>query len=115
MTVQLACLVLLLPGGDDNSKPAGYAKPELLIEAAEIAKPQAANRGRVLDAREKGKYAEGHIPDAVWVDHETWMRQFKNGEDKDAWAKRIGSLGIDLDMPVVIYDDSGFKDAGRIW
>lgn len=115
MATRLACLIVLLVAGDDKPNPAGYAKPELLIEAAEVAKPQAAKPWRILDARGKSKYTEGHIPDAIWVDHTTWMRSFDNGDDRDAWAKRIGGLGIDLDTPVVIYDDSGFKDAGRIW
>jgi thiosulfate/3-mercaptopyruvate sulfurtransferase len=105
----------LFASGDDKSNAAVYPKPHLLIEAAEIAKPQAEQRRRILDARGKDKYAECHIPNAVWVNHTTWMRRFDNGEDKNGWSKRIGSLGIDLDTQVVIYDDSGFKEAGRIW
>jgi thiosulfate/3-mercaptopyruvate sulfurtransferase len=115
MATRLACFIVLLVAGDEKPNAAGYAKPELLMEAAEVAKPQPAGARRILDAREKSKYTESHIPDAVWVDHTTWMRSFTNGDAKDAWAKRIGGLGIDLDTPVVIYDDSGFKDAGRIW
>jgi thiosulfate/3-mercaptopyruvate sulfurtransferase len=115
MITYLACSILLLVAGDEKPNTAGYAKPELLIEAAELAKPQAARGRRILDARGKSKYTEGHIPDAVWVDHTAWMRSFDASDDKDAWAKRIGGQGIDLDTPVVIYDDSGFKDAGRIW
>src|SRR5262249_61595886 len=33
----------------------------------------------------------------------------------DAWARRIGELGIDKEARVVVYDDNASKDAARIW
>lgn len=44
-----------------------YPRPELLVEPAALAKPEAATGFVVLDAREKGKYAAGHVPGARWV------------------------------------------------
>ena len=97
-----------------DSKPQQYPRPDLLVEAADLAKPQAAQRFRMLDARPRGKYLEGHVPGAVWVDHSDWMKGF-SGEDREAWQKRIGDLGIDLNGPVIVYDDNRAKDAARIW
>jgi thiosulfate/3-mercaptopyruvate sulfurtransferase len=100
---------ILLPGADAKA----YAKPGLLIEAAELAKES--KTFRVLDARLRDKYEAGHIPGAVWVDHDAWSKSFDNGKDADGWAKRVGALGIDVSTPIIIYDDSLSKDAARIW
>jgi thiosulfate/3-mercaptopyruvate sulfurtransferase len=106
----LVCFAaLLLPGADAKA----YAKPELLIEASDLAKQ--AKTFRILDARPRDKYEAGHIPGAVWVDHDAWSKSFDNGKDVDGWAKRIGVLGVDVNTPIVIYDDNLSKDAARIW
>ena len=99
------------------SPAAGYAKPELLVEPADLAKlAETAKRpARVLDARGKGKYEDGHIPDAVWVDAVAWARAFAAGQDEAEWTKRITALGIGPSDTVVVYDDAQSKDAARIW
>lgn len=106
-------LALLLPA--DDARPAGYPRPDLLIEPAQLAKAIPAHEFVVLDARGKGKYQDGHVPGAVVVDPVGWARAFGNGDDKDGWTKRIGELGIDTDSHVVVYDDAMAKDAARIW
>jgi thiosulfate/3-mercaptopyruvate sulfurtransferase len=115
--LSLVCsLVMILPTrGDSEKTTKGYPRPELLMEAAELAKPEAARKWIVLDARGRDKYREGHVLGAVWVDAITWARQFGEGKDRDAWAKRIGNLGINRDAHVVIYDDTLNKDAARVW
>jgi thiosulfate/3-mercaptopyruvate sulfurtransferase len=104
---------LLAPAAAPRAE--GYAKPELLIEAADL--PRFATEGsvRILDCRGKGKYLDGHVPGARWLDAITWMRTFGEGADREAWAKRIGDLGIDTGTKVVVYDDSRAKDAARMW
>jgi thiosulfate/3-mercaptopyruvate sulfurtransferase len=92
-----------------------YARPELLLEPSELAKPQVAQRFVVLDARKKEAYDQEHIPGALWVDHATWKSAFGDGTDTEGWSKRIGDLGIDNDSRVVVYDDKLNKDAARIW
>jgi thiosulfate/3-mercaptopyruvate sulfurtransferase len=94
---------------------AGYAKPELLIEADDLPGYAAEGSVRILDCRGKGKYLDGHVPGAMWLDTITWMRAFGEGEDREAWSKRIGGLGIDTGTKVVVYDASRAKDAARIW
>jgi thiosulfate/3-mercaptopyruvate sulfurtransferase len=113
MSISLTVLALLSLPAADTAKP--YPHPELLIEAAELAKPEVARGFRILDARGRGGYNEGHVPGAVWVDVTTWGREFARQQDADAWAKRLGELGLDLDTRVVLYDDAPAKDAARIW
>jgi thiosulfate/3-mercaptopyruvate sulfurtransferase len=111
MSLVLTSLVLLIPAAE---KPAGYARQELLIEPADLAK-ELAKGMHVLDARGKGKYLEGHFPAAVWVDVSTWARSFGEGDDQPGWEKRIRSLGLTVDTPVAVYDDNQSKDAARVW
>ncbi|HEV3261473.1 MAG TPA: rhodanese-like domain-containing protein [Gemmataceae bacterium] len=110
MTFTLPCLALLLAPGAD--KPAAYPRPELLVEPADVLKLADT---RILDARGKGSYLDGHFPGAVWVDAVGWSRAFGDGKDVDGWSKRVGALGIDVNTTVVIYDDSMSKDAARVW
>jgi thiosulfate/3-mercaptopyruvate sulfurtransferase len=112
MSLPLTHLALLLFPAAADATPAAYARPDLLVEAADLAKAKGL---RVLDARGKGNYEGGHVPGAVWVDQVTWAQAFKGGRDRDAWARRIGALGIGPDTRVVVYDDSRSKDAARIW
>jgi thiosulfate/3-mercaptopyruvate sulfurtransferase len=106
--------LLLIPGADANDAKS-YARPELLIDPAQLAELNATKDVRILDARGHGKYLEAHVPGAVWVDAVTWARAFATHQDQDKWVKLIGELGIDLDKPVVIYDDASAKDAARMW
>jgi thiosulfate/3-mercaptopyruvate sulfurtransferase len=97
------------------ANPADYPRPDLLVEPAALARPGEGNRVVVLDAREKAKYAAGHVPGARWVDHAEWAKGFADGKDAAGWSKRIGALGIAADTRVVVYDDNRSKDAARIW
>jgi len=92
-----------------------YARPELLLEPAQLAKPDVARRYVVLDVRSQEQYDEGHVPGARRVDHDAWKGDWADGKDVEGWSKRIGDLGIGPDSKVVIYDDNGTKDAARIW
>src|ERR1700722_8296992 len=111
MSLALTSLLLLFATADE---PTGYARPELLIEPAALAK-ETVKGLHILDARGKGKYLDGHVPAAVWIDATTWARAFGEGGDQPAWEKRVGALGISAETPVAIYDDSLSKDAARMW
>jgi thiosulfate/3-mercaptopyruvate sulfurtransferase len=92
---------------------AGYPRGDLLIEPADLARlPQPA---RILDARPRVKYQAGHIHGAIWIDHAAWSSQFNTIQEAEAWAGKIGSLGIDPETTVIVYDDNSSKDAARIW
>jgi thiosulfate/3-mercaptopyruvate sulfurtransferase len=111
----LFCLAGMPSEPETRQKPSRHPRADLLVEAAELAKPEVARRFCILDARAKHKYLEGHVRGAVWIDAITWSRAGLTGQDQDEWAKRIGELGIGKDTHVVIYDDNASKDAARIW
>ena len=109
MTPMLLGLVLALPPDTD------YAKPDLLAEPADLRTPTTGRMVRVLDARGKGKYLDGHYPGAVWIDAPAWRHAFAAGQDAADWEKRIAPLGVTPADTIVIYDDNQSKDAARIW
>jgi thiosulfate/3-mercaptopyruvate sulfurtransferase len=92
-----------------------YPQPNLLVEPAELAKPEMAKQFVILDARDRAKYDQGHIPNAQWVDHATWAKAFQDGQDAEGGSKRIADLGIASNSKVVVYDDDWNKEAARIW
>lgn len=94
---------------------AEYPRPQLLIEPTVLATPEARSHIVILDARERSKYDAGHIPGARWVNHAEWSKSFDEGSDQVEWSKRIGELGLETSMSVVVYDDNLTKDASRIW
>jgi thiosulfate/3-mercaptopyruvate sulfurtransferase len=94
---------------------AEYARPELLIEPAELARPEVADNYVVLDARSRAAYEKSHLPNAHWVDHDAWAKDFGDGTDAKGWSERIGRLGIGSESKVVVYDDVSMKNAARIW
>lgn len=95
--------------------PRQYPRPELLVEPAELAKPEAARQFIVLDVRTREQYDRGHLPGARRVDHDAWKSAWGEGRDAAGWSKRIGQLGIAPGSKVVLYDDVAMKNAARIW
>lgn len=105
---------LFLPLAAVEEKTDQYPRADLLIEAADLARPETARQYRILDARGKNSYREGHIPNALWVDVETWARTAKDLQDRAAWEKLIGGLGIDADTRVVVYGGE-LPGTARVW
>ena len=107
-----AALALASPA----DKPvAAYAKPQLLVEASDLMKLPTKRMIRVLDARGKGHYLDGHVPGAVWVDASMWAHTFAASQDAAKWQKIIAPLGISPADTIVVYDDNKSKTAARIW
>jgi thiosulfate/3-mercaptopyruvate sulfurtransferase len=113
MSPTLLCLALLAPSADP--KPAAYARPELLIEAEELKKPEVAKGFRILDARPEEKYREGHVPNAYHVDVAAWEKTFAEGQDPRTWAGLFAQVAVDPNLKVIVYDDNLSKDAARVW
>jgi thiosulfate/3-mercaptopyruvate sulfurtransferase len=109
-----ACLfgVCLIPLAIAETKP--YPRPELLMEPAELATALSVKSPVVLDVRSAAGYDQGHVPGALWVDHDRWKKAFTDG-DAAGWSKRIGQLGIKPDTTVVAYDDKDGNLAARVW
>jgi thiosulfate/3-mercaptopyruvate sulfurtransferase len=73
---------------------------------------------RLLDARTRVEYDQGHIPGAVWVSVKaagTLAARQGGLTDRDAWEAWIAPLGIEPRMEVLVYDGKQQLDAARIW
>jgi len=103
-------LFLLLRPGDTN-----YPHGQLLIEPSQLARRRLARLFIILDARERTKYEQAHVPNARWVDRAAWAAAFGHGQDAEGWSRRIGELGIGTESRVVVYDDNFSRDAAPIW
>jgi thiosulfate/3-mercaptopyruvate sulfurtransferase len=108
-------LFVTLLVGTVRAEGDAYPRAGLLIEPAQLARPEVARRYIVLDARDRSRYEQGHVPGARWVDHAGWAEAFGQGKDAEGWGKRIGGLGIGPGARVVVYDDNHTRDAARIW
>ncbi len=104
--------------------------PALLVTTQELA-------GRLSDASivicdcrhdlmdlEKGRraYADAHITGAHFLHLDEDLSGKKTGKngrhplpDADAFAEKMGSIGIDRDKQVIAYDDAGGPYAARLW
>jgi thiosulfate/3-mercaptopyruvate sulfurtransferase len=114
-TFLLTSAVVLWSGTLLAAPEKGYAHPEFLLEPAELARPEVAKQFVILDAGNEEQHKKAHIPGALWIDHAAWKAAFGDGQDAEGWSARIGELGIRPGSKVVVYDDLGFKNAGRIW
>jgi thiosulfate/3-mercaptopyruvate sulfurtransferase len=111
--MKLALLLTLSLLGTSLMAAETYSRTDLLVEPTELA--SANSQFVILDARDRAKYDQGHLPSARWVDHATWAKSFQDGKDAEGWSKKIAHLGIASDTKVVIYDDDWNKEAARIW
>lgn len=106
----LAAVVYLL-----SADPAGYARPDLLVEPAAVLKPGAADAFRVLDVRSAGKYDAGHIPGAVSAPLTKWSKATA-GKTADTafWKAELAAVGVTPKKPVLVYADD-VREACRGW
>ncbi len=111
--MKLALLLTLSLLGTSPIAADTYPRTDLLIEPTELASTK--SQFVILDARDRAKYDQGHIPNARWVDHATWAKSFQDGKDAEGWSKKIADLGIASESKVVVYDDDWNKEAARIW
>ena len=73
---------------------------------------------RLLDARSKVEYDQGHIPGAVWVNvkaAQTLAARRGGLTDRPAWEAWIAPLGIEPQAEVLVYDGKRQLEAARIW
>src|SRR5438105_10886311 len=98
-------LLTLAVAAAADEKPA-YARPQMLVEPAGLLKMKPGRDAVVLDARPRKDYDAGHMPGAAWVDVAAWSKAVNAGEGRDRWVERVGKLGIDGSLPVVVYDEA---------
>jgi thiosulfate/3-mercaptopyruvate sulfurtransferase len=93
------------------------AAPSLLLEPTQL--PDEPPPGWViLDVRKPAAYAEGHLPGAVNLPVDNTFQPSGRTDQVGGPAyiqDLFGQAGIDHDKRVVIYDDGGFIDAGRMF
>jgi|SRR5271157_209311 len=92
-------------------------KAPALLSQDELQKRLSDAKLRLLDARPRADYDQGHIPGAVWVDGKIFQELSRPEAfaDQTAWAQSLAPLGITSDTEVYIYDGSRQHDASRIW
>jgi thiosulfate/3-mercaptopyruvate sulfurtransferase len=114
MKVSVACILVLTFDIFGQFGTGAYPRPELLIEAAELAKPDVAKKFRILDTRSLKEWKESHVSSSSFVSVSEWNKQFTAGPDAAWWAKELGRLGIDADVPVVFCGDD-MRETCRAW
>ncbi|MBB3659984.1 thiosulfate/3-mercaptopyruvate sulfurtransferase [Rhizobium sp. BK650] len=74
---------------------------------------------RLLDVRDRAAFSSGHATNAVRVPIEVWEAAARFGETSFEniayWERAIAELGIDGDLPAVVYDDGRMTEAARVW
>jgi thiosulfate/3-mercaptopyruvate sulfurtransferase len=120
LSLSLVSWLLLVPAAE--KKADAYPRADLLIEAEELVKQYKGGQFtkpnstlRLLDVRPRDQFLAGHVPQAVWLDHDDWSKAFAAGQNVKEWSKRLGKFGLGKEVQVVIYDDGSVKDAARIW
>ncbi len=95
----------------------GYARPELLVDTGWLAQHLHDSNIRIVDMR-RGGYAEGHIPEAVFLDN-NWIRNPKAPPTflptPEEFAALMAKLGISNTTRVIAYDERGGIYATRLW
>jgi thiosulfate/3-mercaptopyruvate sulfurtransferase len=95
----------------------GYARPELLVDTSWLASHLSDPNVRIVDLRPRG-YAEGHIPNAVWLDNNAIRVASRPPTFLPTAAEfeeLMGRLGISHDTRVIAYDERGGIYAARLW
>src|SRR4051794_17744312 len=103
MSSKILSGLLLAILGQGGAK--AYPRPELLIEASELAKPEVAKKFRILDTRSAKESKAARIPFSTNIDVAAWNKSFTAGPDAAFWEKELGRLGIDREVPIVVYGD----------
>lgn len=67
-------------------------------------------------------YLQGHIPGAIFLDHETELAAVKDGKNgrhplpsREEFATVIAEKGVHIDDQVVIYDNDSMMFAAHLW
>jgi thiosulfate/3-mercaptopyruvate sulfurtransferase len=96
---------------------AGFARPDLLVDAAWLASHLDDPNVRIVDLRPRG-YGEGHIPGAVWLDNNAIRIANRPPTFLPTPAEfeaLMARLGISNTTRVIAYDERGGIYAARLW
>ena len=96
---------------------AGYARPDLLVDASWLAAHLNDQRIRIVDMRPRG-YGDAHIPGAVWLDNNAIRianRPPAFLPTPAEFEELMAKLGITNTTRVIAYDERGGIYAARLW
>src|SRR5262245_17742062 len=114
---KIRCMVFFLALMLSAQSACGYARPELLVDPAWLAQHLNDRNIRIVDLRPRG-YADGHIPEAVWLDN-NWIRNPKAPPTflptPQEFEALMSKLGISNSTRVIAYDERGGIYAARLW
>lgn len=106
-------------GQDASAQRAESAEAIVDVSGLDAAVHAAGDDVVILDVRPEAEYAAGHLASAVRVDYDQWQELSLAAETglthEQMWHTRIGSLGIDGDDTVLIYDGGTMTRAARVW
>ncbi len=116
--VAVFLLAVALAGTSFAVENGGYANPKTLVSAAQLEKMIAGGAVKVVDVRGSLKYRLGHIDGALDIGVAD-LDVEKNGvpmmfPDAEKFAKMMSEYGIANDDFVVLYDEVGGSQAGRV-
>jgi thiosulfate/3-mercaptopyruvate sulfurtransferase len=95
-----------------------YAHPELLAEPSWVWEHRDDPNVRVLDCASLDRYQRAHIPGAVGLPVDVWLKEPEGGVhvmSPGAFAELMDQLGVSDDTMVVMYDDMIIAYATRLW
>jgi hypothetical protein len=105
----LAAFLLSLKGEKGFDDPGLRCKPRLLSMRCD-----SPDDYRVIDIRDAAAYAQGHVPNA-----ERWPTGEKGSEGQrrttDVVRRKLGLLGVQPRMSIIIYDDTVTPAAADLW
>lgn len=92
---------------------------DFLVEPSELERALA-NGALLIDARKPGEFKTGHIPGAMPLSTYEMLVQRSSLDGlrtfAQAIADRFSSIGVRLDRPVVVYDETtGMRAARELW
>lgn len=95
---------------------AGYAHPEVMVSAGELAAAAGSSRLAILDVRPKKRFEEGHLPGAQLVERADFEVE-EHGTTLSAGRETLEALlrarGVRRDQVVVLYGDG--PEPYRLW
>lgn len=93
----------------------GYANPEALISAEELAEIMDRDDVVVVDNRGKIGYAAGHIPGAIKIEKGEMKASGGMRLSKEDFEKLFSEKGIKNGDTIVVYDDHGDLYSAWLW
>ena len=101
------------------AEPVAGLSPTALLEVEVLMTKMDEKDIKIVDFRKPELYREQHIPNAINL----WRTDLENETfsyggmmpSKEQLEHKLGSLGIDQNDLLVVYDDKGSVDAARFW